>query len=55
MYTLGATATELQVMSPNAPAQAASIQYVDVSGSAKQACLALSAFNLQATTTFIKA
>jgi hypothetical protein len=55
LYILGAMATELQVLSLNAPGQAASIQNVDISGSAKQTGLALSALNLQAMTPFIQA
>jgi hypothetical protein len=52
---LGANATELQIMSLNALGQAASIQNLNVFGSANQAGLALSVFDLQAMNTFIKA
>jgi hypothetical protein len=55
LYILGANATEVQVMSLAGPGQARSIQNVDISAPARRAGLAVSGFNLQGMTTFVKA
>jgi hypothetical protein len=51
---LGANATQIDVLSLNAPGKATGIQTVDIAGPAKQAGLTVNPFNLQGMTTFMK-
>jgi len=54
MYVLAANATQVKVLSLNAPGQAAALQTVDIAGPAKAAGLTINAANLQGMTSFIK-
>jgi len=54
MYVLAANATQVKVLSLNAPGKAAALQTVDIAGPAKAAGLTISAANLQGMTSFIK-
>ncbi|KAJ7773299.1 hypothetical protein B0H16DRAFT_1363475 [Mycena metata] len=54
MYVLAANATEVKVLSLNAPGKAQALQTLDIAGPAKAAGLTVSAANLQGMTTFIK-
>ncbi|KAJ7158737.1 hypothetical protein C8R46DRAFT_399097 [Mycena filopes] len=54
MYVLAANATEVKVLSLNAPGKATALQTLDIAGPAKAAGLTVSAANLQGMTTFIK-
>jgi hypothetical protein len=54
MYVLAANATQVKVLSLNAPGKATALQTVDIAGPAKAAGLTINAANLQGMTTFIK-
>ncbi|KAJ6576439.1 hypothetical protein DFH09DRAFT_980517 [Mycena vulgaris] len=54
MYVLASNATQVQVLSLNAPGKAAALQTLDIAGPAKAAGLTISAANLQGMTSFIK-
>jgi len=54
MYVLAANATQVKVLSLNAPGKATALQTVDIAGPAKAAGLTVNAANLQGMTSFIK-
>ncbi|EIN12964.1 hypothetical protein PUNSTDRAFT_131194 [Punctularia strigosozonata HHB-11173 SS5] len=54
LYVLGANATQINVLSLDAPGQARGIQTLDIAGPSKNAGLTVNPFNLQGMTTFIK-
>ncbi|KAJ6513244.1 hypothetical protein C8R45DRAFT_920943 [Mycena sanguinolenta] len=54
MFILAPNATQVQVLSLNAPGKATALQTVDIAGPAKAAGLTVSAANLQGMTSFIK-
>ncbi|EIN13692.1 hypothetical protein PUNSTDRAFT_129366 [Punctularia strigosozonata HHB-11173 SS5] len=54
LYVLGANATQIDVLSLDAPGQATGIQTLDIAGPAKSAGLTVNGFNLQGMTTFVK-
>ncbi|KAF7336630.1 hypothetical protein MVEN_02097500 [Mycena venus] len=54
MFVLAANATQVKVLSLNAPGKAAALQTVDIAGPAKAAGLTVNAANLQGMTSFIK-
>jgi hypothetical protein len=54
LYILAPNATQVQVMSLDAPGKATSLQTIDISAPAKRAGLSINAFNLQGMTTFVK-
>ncbi|KAJ7248167.1 hypothetical protein B0H12DRAFT_728939 [Mycena haematopus] len=55
IYILAPGATQVRVLSLNAPGKATALQTVDIAGPAKAAGLTVSAAHLQGMTTFIKA
>ncbi|KAJ7274381.1 hypothetical protein B0H12DRAFT_1007067 [Mycena haematopus] len=55
MFILAPNATQVKVLSLNAPGKATALQTVDIAGPAKAAGLTVSAANLQGMTSFIKA
>ncbi|KAJ7494743.1 hypothetical protein B0H11DRAFT_2003209 [Mycena galericulata] len=55
LYVLAANATNVKVLSLNAPGKATALQTLDIAGPAKAAGLTVSADQLQGMTTFIKA
>ncbi|KAJ7707686.1 hypothetical protein B0H17DRAFT_1325460 [Mycena rosella] len=54
MYVLAANASQVQILSLNAPGKAAALQTLDIAGPAKAAGLTVNPDNLQGMTTFIK-
>ncbi|KAJ7903515.1 hypothetical protein B0H14DRAFT_2665218 [Mycena olivaceomarginata] len=54
MYVLAANATQVKVLSLNAPGKATALQTVDIAGPAKAVGLTVNAANLQGMTSFIK-
>ncbi|EIN04866.1 hypothetical protein PUNSTDRAFT_138065 [Punctularia strigosozonata HHB-11173 SS5] len=54
LYVLGANATQIDVLSLNAPGQAKGIQTLDIAGPSKKAGLTVNRLNLQGMTAFIK-
>ncbi|KAJ7364052.1 hypothetical protein DFH08DRAFT_910380 [Mycena albidolilacea] len=54
MYVLAANATQVKVLSLNAPGKATALQTLDIAGPAKAAGLTVNAANLQGMTSFIK-
>ncbi|KAJ7126985.1 hypothetical protein C8R44DRAFT_874080 [Mycena epipterygia] len=54
MYVMASNATQVQVLSLNAPGKATALQTLDIAGPAKAAGLTVNAANLQGMTTFIK-
>ncbi|TDL19074.1 hypothetical protein BD410DRAFT_727624 [Rickenella mellea] len=55
MYVLGANATQIDVLSLNAPGQAKGVQTFDLAAPAKAAGVTIDPFNLQGMTAFVKA
>ncbi|KAJ7650248.1 hypothetical protein FB45DRAFT_13632 [Roridomyces roridus] len=53
MFVLAANATQVKVLSLNAPGKATALQTLDISGPAKSAGLTVNAANLQGMTSFI--
>jgi hypothetical protein len=54
MFVLAANATQVKVLSLNAPGKATALQTLDIAGPAKAAGLTVNAANLQGMTSFIK-
>jgi len=54
MFVLAPNATQVKVLSLNAPGKAAALQTLDIAGPAKAAGLTINAGNLQGMTTFLK-
>lgn len=55
MYVMASNATQVKVLTLNAPGKATALQTLDIAGPAKAAGLTVNAANLQGMTSFIKA